>query len=173
MVTVLKNVTNVITAVGEMYLFKKQHEGRVWAALFLMVCLRAWDMKLVSSGFCHLHLLKHCFRCQYAAYISCQRSSPRGKYFICLIIAKMFLYYWMTLAGPYFLGNKNDVWIGIGVLGWLQDINLISFKSQIQYDIVVVRQSQLMVGILCRVLSCCQQCVTFLFWFILTLNIFY
>ncbi|CAJ2641516.1 GDP-mannose transporter GONST1 [Trifolium pratense] len=37
MVTVLKNVTNVITAVGEMYLFKKQHEGRVWGALFLMI----------------------------------------------------------------------------------------------------------------------------------------
>lgn len=38
MVTVLKNVTNVITALGEMYLFKKHHDGRVWAALFLMVC---------------------------------------------------------------------------------------------------------------------------------------
>lgn len=38
MVTVLKNVTNVITALGEMYLFKKQHDSRVWAALFLMVC---------------------------------------------------------------------------------------------------------------------------------------
>ncbi|XP_042493312.1 GDP-mannose transporter GONST1-like isoform X1 [Macadamia integrifolia] len=37
MVTVLKNVTNVITAVGEMYLFKKHHESRVWAALFLMI----------------------------------------------------------------------------------------------------------------------------------------
>lgn len=37
MVTVLKNVTNVITAVGEMYLFSKHHEGRVWAALFLMI----------------------------------------------------------------------------------------------------------------------------------------
>ncbi|XP_019163457.1 PREDICTED: GDP-mannose transporter GONST1 [Ipomoea nil] len=37
MVTVLKNVTNVITAVGEMYLFKKHHDSRVWAALFLMV----------------------------------------------------------------------------------------------------------------------------------------
>lgn len=37
MVTVLKNVTNVITAVGEMYLFQKHHDGRVWAALFLMV----------------------------------------------------------------------------------------------------------------------------------------
>ncbi|XP_026389338.1 GDP-mannose transporter GONST1-like [Papaver somniferum] len=37
MVTVLKNVTNVITALGEMYLFKKSHDSRVWAALFLMI----------------------------------------------------------------------------------------------------------------------------------------
>ncbi|RVW86889.1 GDP-mannose transporter GONST1 [Vitis vinifera] len=40
MVTVLKNVTNVITAVGEMYLFNKHHDNRVWAALFLMLTLR-------------------------------------------------------------------------------------------------------------------------------------
>lgn len=40
MVTVLKNVTNVMTAVGEMYLFNKHHDNRVWAALFLMVCCR-------------------------------------------------------------------------------------------------------------------------------------
>ncbi|KAH8507603.1 hypothetical protein Peur_049647 [Populus x canadensis] len=37
MVTVLKNVTNVITALGEMYLFQKDHDSRVWAALFLMI----------------------------------------------------------------------------------------------------------------------------------------
>ncbi|PON37177.1 GDP-mannose transporter GONST [Parasponia andersonii] len=37
MVTVLKNVTNVITALGEMYLFNKHHDGRVWTALFLMI----------------------------------------------------------------------------------------------------------------------------------------
>ncbi|KAK4790197.1 hypothetical protein SAY86_017501 [Trapa natans] len=37
MVTVLKNVTNVITAVGEMYLFSKNHDTRVWVALFLMI----------------------------------------------------------------------------------------------------------------------------------------
>ncbi|KAF3440596.1 hypothetical protein FNV43_RR18880 [Rhamnella rubrinervis] len=37
MVTVLKNVTNVITAVGEMYLFNKHHDNKVWAALFLMI----------------------------------------------------------------------------------------------------------------------------------------
>ncbi|KAL2906818.1 GDP-mannose transporter GONST1 [Bienertia sinuspersici] len=40
MVTVLKNVTNVMTAVGEMYLFQKHHDNRVWAALFLMLTLR-------------------------------------------------------------------------------------------------------------------------------------
>ncbi|WMV55645.1 hypothetical protein MTR67_049030 [Solanum verrucosum] len=37
MVTVLKNVTNVITAVGEMYLFDKTHDNKVWTALFLMI----------------------------------------------------------------------------------------------------------------------------------------
>lgn len=37
MVTVLKNVTNVITAVGEMYLFHKHHDNMVWMALFLMI----------------------------------------------------------------------------------------------------------------------------------------
>ena len=47
MVTVLKNVTNVITAVGEMYLFSKHHDNRVWAALFLMVC---WAQN-VNLGF--------------------------------------------------------------------------------------------------------------------------
>ncbi|XP_072965438.1 GDP-mannose transporter GONST1 isoform X1 [Typha angustifolia] len=37
MVTVLKNVTNVITAFGEMYLFMKHHDNKVWAALVLMI----------------------------------------------------------------------------------------------------------------------------------------
>lgn len=39
MVTILKNVTNLITAVGEMYLFRKRHTLRVWGSLFLMVRL--------------------------------------------------------------------------------------------------------------------------------------
>lgn len=52
MVTVLKNVTNVITAVGEMYLFNKQHDNRVWAALFLMVCLSALKVFLTDSVNC-------------------------------------------------------------------------------------------------------------------------
>ncbi|KAJ6798488.1 GDP-mannose transporter GONST1 isoform X1 [Iris pallida] len=37
MVTVLKNVTNVITALGETYLFQKRHENKVWVSLFLMI----------------------------------------------------------------------------------------------------------------------------------------
>ncbi|GJU00718.1 hypothetical protein Tco_1111056 [Tanacetum coccineum] len=34
---VLKNFTNVITAVGEMYLFNKHHDNRMWASLFSMI----------------------------------------------------------------------------------------------------------------------------------------
>lgn len=48
MVTVLKNVTNVITAVGEMYLFSKHHDNRVWVALFLMI------ISAISGGFTDL-----------------------------------------------------------------------------------------------------------------------
>ncbi|KAI4317102.1 hypothetical protein L6164_025007 [Bauhinia variegata] len=48
MVTVLKNVTNVITALGEMYLFSKHHDSRVWAALFLMI------ISAITGGFTDL-----------------------------------------------------------------------------------------------------------------------
>ncbi|XP_074335893.1 GDP-mannose transporter GONST1-like isoform X2 [Apium graveolens] len=48
MVTVLKNVTNVITAVGEMYLVSKHHDNRVWVALFLMI------ISAISGGFTDL-----------------------------------------------------------------------------------------------------------------------
>ncbi|WOL12310.1 GDP-mannose transporter GONST1-like isoform X1 [Canna indica] len=37
MVTILKNITNVITALGETYFFMKHHDNRVWTALFLMI----------------------------------------------------------------------------------------------------------------------------------------
>jgi drug/metabolite transporter (DMT)-like permease len=37
MVTILKNVTNLITAVGEMYLFNKHHNKEVWGSLILML----------------------------------------------------------------------------------------------------------------------------------------
>ncbi|KAG0452523.1 hypothetical protein HPP92_024904 [Vanilla planifolia] len=37
MVTVLKNIANVMTAIGETYLFEKHHGIKVWAALLLMI----------------------------------------------------------------------------------------------------------------------------------------
>lgn len=37
MLTILKNITNIITALGEIYLFKKNQSNKVWAALILMV----------------------------------------------------------------------------------------------------------------------------------------
>ncbi|GAB4847766.1 GDP-mannose transporter gonst1 [Ancistrocladus abbreviatus] len=55
MVTVLKNVTNVITAVGEMYLFNKHHDNRVWASLFLMIisaiCGGITDLSFHAIGY--------------------------------------------------------------------------------------------------------------------------
>ncbi|KAL8120043.1 GDP-mannose transporter GONST2-like isoform X3 [Apium graveolens] len=36
MVTILKNVTNILTAIGELYLFRKHQNPQVWAAIFLM-----------------------------------------------------------------------------------------------------------------------------------------
>lgn len=56
MVTVLKNVTNVITALGEMYLFKKHHDSKVWAALFLMVM-----RKIPCWSDCKLNLRRSIF----------------------------------------------------------------------------------------------------------------
>ncbi|KAL8146026.1 GDP-mannose transporter GONST2-like [Apium graveolens] len=37
MVTILKNVTNILTAIGELYLFRKRQNQQVWAAMFLMI----------------------------------------------------------------------------------------------------------------------------------------
>nr|ACL53363.1 unknown [Zea mays] len=37
MVTILKNMTNIITAIGEIYIFRKGQNKKVWAALFLMI----------------------------------------------------------------------------------------------------------------------------------------
>ncbi|XP_028771445.1 GDP-mannose transporter GONST2-like [Neltuma alba] len=37
MVTILKNVTNIITAIGELYLFRKGQNPKVWTAMFLMI----------------------------------------------------------------------------------------------------------------------------------------
>ncbi|TVU44325.1 hypothetical protein EJB05_03761, partial [Eragrostis curvula] len=37
MVTILKNMTNILTALGEIYIFRKGQNKKVWAALFLMI----------------------------------------------------------------------------------------------------------------------------------------
>ncbi|KAF9598798.1 hypothetical protein IFM89_031466 [Coptis chinensis] len=37
MVTVLKNMTNIITAIGELYIFKKHQSQKVWTAMFFMI----------------------------------------------------------------------------------------------------------------------------------------
>ncbi|KVI11899.1 hypothetical protein Ccrd_009675, partial [Cynara cardunculus var. scolymus] len=37
MVTILKNVTNILTAVGELYIFRKRQNQKVWTAMFLMI----------------------------------------------------------------------------------------------------------------------------------------
>ncbi|KAH9627560.1 hypothetical protein KSS87_009560 [Heliosperma pusillum] len=40
MVTILKNVTNILTAIGEYYLFRRRQNQKVWTAMFLMLTLR-------------------------------------------------------------------------------------------------------------------------------------
>ncbi|OIT02269.1 PREDICTED: GDP-mannose transporter GONST2-like [Nicotiana attenuata] len=37
MVTILKNVTNILTATGELYIFGKRQNQKVWTAMFLMI----------------------------------------------------------------------------------------------------------------------------------------
>ncbi|KAK2967053.1 hypothetical protein RJ640_015273 [Escallonia rubra] len=37
MVTILKNMTNILTAIGELYMFRKRQNQKVWTAMFLMV----------------------------------------------------------------------------------------------------------------------------------------
>ncbi|KAH7442886.1 hypothetical protein KP509_02G005800 [Ceratopteris richardii] len=37
MLTIMKNLANLITAVGDMYLFRKQHNLQVWISLLLMI----------------------------------------------------------------------------------------------------------------------------------------
>ncbi|EFJ24633.1 hypothetical protein SELMODRAFT_442412 [Selaginella moellendorffii] len=48
MVTILKNMTNIVTALGEMYLFGKHHNRKVWGSLLLMV------LSAVAGGFTDL-----------------------------------------------------------------------------------------------------------------------
>ncbi|AAF79561.1 F22G5.37 [Arabidopsis thaliana] len=40
MVTILKNATNILTGIGEVYMFRKRQNNKVWAAMFMMLTLR-------------------------------------------------------------------------------------------------------------------------------------
>lgn len=55
MVTILKNMTNILTATGETYLFRKHQNEKVWAALFLMivsaVCGGITDLTFHAVGY--------------------------------------------------------------------------------------------------------------------------
>lgn len=55
MVTILKNITNLITAVGEVYLFNKRHSSKVWGSLLLMVvsaiCGGLTDLSFHRTGY--------------------------------------------------------------------------------------------------------------------------
>ncbi|KAM6565425.1 GDP-mannose transporter GONST2 [Cannabis sativa] len=37
MVTILKNMTNILTAIGELYIFRKHQNQKVWTAMFFMI----------------------------------------------------------------------------------------------------------------------------------------
>eukprot|EP00250_Pteridium_aquilinum_P019231 c24358_g1_i1 orf=813-1910(-) len=55
MLTIMKNLANLITAVGDMYLFRKRHNKQVWISLLLMVvsavCGGLTDLSFNSIGY--------------------------------------------------------------------------------------------------------------------------
>ncbi|XP_050237117.1 GDP-mannose transporter GONST2-like [Mercurialis annua] len=55
MVTILKNVTNILTAIGELYIFNKHQNQKVWAAMVLMIISAAiggiTDLSFDSLGY--------------------------------------------------------------------------------------------------------------------------
>ncbi|XP_037436945.1 GDP-mannose transporter GONST1-like [Triticum dicoccoides] len=58
MVTILKNITNILTAVGELYVFRKCQNKQVWAALCMMI------ISAVSGGMTDLsfHLIGYAWQ---------------------------------------------------------------------------------------------------------------
>nr|GLL21362.1 GDP-mannose transporter GONST2-like isoform X2 [Ipomoea trifida] len=49
MVTILKNVTNILTAIGEYYVFRKRQKQQVWTAMFLMIDTMSLDLVFRSG----------------------------------------------------------------------------------------------------------------------------
>ncbi|KAL6530964.1 GDP-mannose transporter gonst2 [Orobanche hederae] len=69
MVTILKNVTNILTAIGELYIFRKRQNQQVWTAMFLMV-----HIYTPKNLFQELEMAKGTFR----LHAKCR---TRGRYF--------------------------------------------------------------------------------------------
>eukprot|EP00245_Coleochaete_scutata_P004961 TRINITY_DN1805_c0_g2_i1.p1 TRINITY_DN1805_c0_g2~~TRINITY_DN1805_c0_g2_i1.p1 ORF type:complete len:398 (-),score=52.65 TRINITY_DN1805_c0_g2_i1:559-1752(-) len=69
MVTILKNMTNVFTAMGEMYLFSTRHKWKVWGALMLMIVSALFggitDLQFHPYGYAW-QLLNCCFTASYS-----------------------------------------------------------------------------------------------------------
>ncbi|KAK3206495.1 hypothetical protein Dsin_020541 [Dipteronia sinensis] len=55
MVTILKNVTNILTAIGELYIFRKHQNQKVWTAVLLMIISAisggVTDLSFDSTGY--------------------------------------------------------------------------------------------------------------------------
>ncbi|CAN6471349.1 unnamed protein product [Victoria cruziana] len=55
MVTILKNVTNILTAIGDTYIFQRHQSAKVWVALLLMiisaVCGGITDLSFNATGY--------------------------------------------------------------------------------------------------------------------------
>ncbi|KAK2641517.1 hypothetical protein Ddye_023280 [Dipteronia dyeriana] len=55
MVTILKNVTNILTAIGELYIFRKHQNQKVWTAMLLMIISAisggVTDLSFDSTGY--------------------------------------------------------------------------------------------------------------------------
>lgn len=55
MVTILKNMTNILTALGEIYMFQKRQNQKVWTAMFMMIISAisggATDLSFDATGY--------------------------------------------------------------------------------------------------------------------------
>uniref|UniRef100_A0A0A0LY81 Sugar phosphate transporter domain-containing protein n=1 Tax=Cucumis sativus TaxID=3659 RepID=A0A0A0LY81_CUCSA len=58
MVTILKNVTNILTAIGEVYIFRKRQNQKVWTAMFLMRERLFYSLFSANKYYDGLHLFK-------------------------------------------------------------------------------------------------------------------
>jgi hypothetical protein len=100
MVTILKNMTNILTAIGEIYIFRKGQNKKVWAALFLMVCPRSipvWNAFTLIDDFSLHPELIFLFFLFFAGCISCMWWDYRS----------LFPFNWLHVADYKLLSNSR------------------------------------------------------------------